>query len=193
MLAFGADEVVMGPYSELGPIDAQIKIVESGVENFVSAAAFVDVLDDLDQRIRKEESTGSGPVSQSLLVQLAAINRPFVEHCRRLQLYAIDFAVRWMKRYALRDEPPEDAQNNAILTANELLQSGTFSHGQMLTAKDLRRNPQIHLKITELEKSDPLWQLIWKVYCASEVLFNMGIGSNLSKLFESQRTTFPVQ
>ena len=192
MLAFGADEVVMGPYSELGPIDAQVKIVEGGVENYISAQTYVDVLEDLQHRIREEEK--SGAVSQSLLVQLASLNLPFVEHCQRLQMYATDFSVRWMCRYTLHDEHeagPEGAKEKALKTANALLKRGFFSHTQMLTARDLKGEPGIHLKITELNNDDPAWRLIWQLHCACEVVF-ITQGSNLSKLFESSKTTFPV-
>jgi hypothetical protein len=165
------------------------------VENYVSAEAFIDVLDNLQKKVREEEASEAGTVSQSLLVQLASVNQPFVEHCRRLQWYALDFAVRWMCKYVLRDEyqkDPEAAQQKALDTGNAFLRSGYFSHGQMLTAKDLRRRPEMHLKIEELGKDDPTWRLIWQVHCACEVLFSLPVGSNVSKLFESSRTTFPI-
>lgn len=195
MLAFGVDEVVMGPYSELGPIDAQVKIVEQGVEHYVSAQTFVDLLDSLEKRIRKEEAEGAGVVSQALLVQLAVLNKPFVEHCRRLQLYAIDFGVRWMCKYVLaRDyaQDPEAAKRKAEATADALLRSGAFSHGQMLTAKDLMNRSDICLKITNLQQTDKIWRTIWQIHCACDVLFGMPAGQNLSKLFESANTTFPI-
>ncbi len=195
MLAFGADEVVMGPYSELGPTDAQVKIVEGGVEHFVSAQTFVDILDRLEYRIREEEKQGQGIVSQSLMVQLASLNKPFVEHCRRLQLYALDFAIRWMCKYVLRDEYAKDAkaaQDRALATGRAFLQSGMFSHGQMLTAKDLKARADIHIRMNALERDDPVWRTIWQLHCACEVLFGMPAGQNISKLFESARTTFPI-
>lgn len=40
MLAFGVDDVVMGPYSELGPTDAQVKIVEGGCRALCLASQF---------------------------------------------------------------------------------------------------------------------------------------------------------
>lgn len=195
MLAFGTDEVVMGPYSELGPTDAQVKIVEGGVEHYISAQTFVDILDNLEYRIQEQEKQGQGVVSQALLVQLASLNKPFVEHCRRLQWYALDFAARWMSKYVLRDEYAKDAkaaQDRAIATGRAFLQSGVFSHGQMLTAKDLKNRPDIHIKINELTRDDPVWRLIWQIQCACEVLFSMPAGQNISKLFESARTTFPI-
>ena len=194
MLAFGVDEVVMGPYSELGPTDAQIKVVEGGVEQYISAQNYVDLLDGLEARIRQEEQAGGG-VSQSLLVQLASINKPFVEHCRRAQWYALNFAERWMCKHVLRQVHEKDrkgAQEMAIKTGQAFLRSGAFSHGQMLTARDVKAQPDIHIKVNELKREDGVWRAIWQIHCACDVLFAMPIGQNISKLFESARTSFPI-
>jgi hypothetical protein len=194
MLAFGVDEVVMGPYSELGPTDAQIKVEESGVEHYISAQVYVDTLRVLEDQIRKEEAAG-GCASQALLVKLASLNKPFVEHCQRLQLYAMDFAVRWMTKTVLRPEQerdPEKARKLALATAGVFLRSGAYSHGQMLTAKDLARHPDIHIKIKELDGSDASWQTVWQLHCACDVLFGLPAGQGLSKLFESRHTTLPI-
>ncbi len=175
MLAFGVDEVVMGPYSELGPTDAQVKIVEGGVEHYVSAQVFVDLLDGLERKIRDEEQDNQGVVSQALLVQLASLNKPFVEHCRRLQWYALDFAQRWMCRYVLREAHQKDAdaaKERAFQTGQAFLHSGVFSHGQMLTAGDLKAQGNIHIKINELGRDDPVWRLIWQIHCVCDVLFD---------------------
>lgn len=195
MLAFGVDEVVMGPYSELGPTDAQVKIVEGGVENYVSAQVYVDMLDDLERRIRDEETANQGVVSQALLVQLASVNKPFVEHCRRAQMYALDFAVRWMCQIVLRSQykiNAEAARKLAIDTGRAFSRSGAFSHGQMLTAKDVKAHKDMHIKVKELERDDPIWRAIWQIHCACDVLFGMPAGQTISKLFESAETTFPV-
>lgn len=185
----------MGPYSELGPTDAQIKIVEGGVEHYVSAQIFVDMLDNLEKEIRKEEKENNGVVSQALLVQLATLNKPLVEHCRRAQWYALDFARRWMCKHILSAEHAKDsdsARGLAIKTGNAFLHSGLFSHGQMLTAADLKAQPDIHIKINELGGDDPVWGLIWRIHCACDVLFGLPAGQNISKLFESAETTFPI-
>ena len=47
LIALGADEIVMGPPAELGPIDAQVKVVISGVPRYISAQSFIDTRDGL--------------------------------------------------------------------------------------------------------------------------------------------------
>jgi len=95
----------------------------------------------------------------------------------------------------LRDEYAKDAkaaEEKAFATGQAFLQSGIFSHGQMLTAKDLRKRQDIHIKISELTRDDPVWRLIWQIHCACDVLFGMPAGQGISKLFESGTTTFPI-
>ena len=100
-----------------------------------------------------------------------------------------------MCKYALREEHQEDADQAsrlALQTGQALLYSGAFSHGQMLTARDLKARDDIHLKITELKREDPVWRTIWQIHCACDVLFVMPAGQNISKLFESGHNTLPV-
>jgi ClpP class serine protease len=42
IIALGADEIVMGYCSELGPIDAQVPIVVGGIPRYISAQSFID-------------------------------------------------------------------------------------------------------------------------------------------------------
>jgi hypothetical protein len=41
LISLGADEIIMGPSSELGPIDAQIPAVVEGLRRFISAQSFI--------------------------------------------------------------------------------------------------------------------------------------------------------
>jgi len=47
LFALGADEILMGHLSELGPIDPQVPIVISGTTQWISALAFVESRDNL--------------------------------------------------------------------------------------------------------------------------------------------------
>lgn len=100
-----------------------------------------------------------------------------------------------MCRYVLREQYEKDgkaARELAVATGQAFLHSGAFSHGQMLTAADLKAQDNIHIKINELDRDDAVWCLIWQIHCACDVLFGMPVGQNISKLFEAAETTFPV-
>jgi len=42
LISLGADEIIMGPSSELGPIDAQVPVTSAGVRRWISAQSFID-------------------------------------------------------------------------------------------------------------------------------------------------------
>ncbi len=47
MIALGADEIIMGPPSEMGPIDAQVAVVANGIRQYISAQSFINARDSL--------------------------------------------------------------------------------------------------------------------------------------------------
>jgi len=91
LFALGADEILMGYCSELGPIDPQVPISVSGIVQWISALAFVESRDTLMRNIaeairKKEPTTGQ-------LQQLAGLNIPFTHEMENW----IDFAKKSQK------------------------------------------------------------------------------------------------
>ncbi len=175
----------------LGPIDAQVPVVEGNVRHYISAQNFIDVRDDLVKRIQDAERTGQTP-SQAWLVQLASLNKPFILHCQRQQAYVIDFAKRWLPKHMLRGLPPAEALKKAEETAKNLLSRGAFSHGQMIPARDIKPENGLHLRVDELPRDTETWKTLWHLYSCCDVLFNIPAGQNISKLFESAVESIPV-
>src|SRR5271167_3754909 len=75
VLALGADQIVMGYCSELGPIDPQVQIAVSGVIQWISALAFVESRDTLMKYIAEEKKKRKPVVG--MLQQLAGLNIPY--------------------------------------------------------------------------------------------------------------------
>ena len=75
LFALGADTILMGYCSKLGPIDPQVPISVSGVTQWVSAFAFVGsrdkLMEQLAEAVKKKEPTAG------YLTQLASLNIPF--------------------------------------------------------------------------------------------------------------------
>jgi ClpP class serine protease len=61
VMALGADSIVMGYCSELGPIDPQVQIAVSGTIQYVSAFAFVDSRDKLMAQIAEAVANNTPP------------------------------------------------------------------------------------------------------------------------------------
>jgi hypothetical protein len=99
VLALGADQILMGYCSELGPIDLQVPMVVSGITQWVSAFAFVEardkVMEQIAKAIKKKEPT------VGLLTQLAGLNIPFTDEMENQIGFSKKAALTLHDRYML--------------------------------------------------------------------------------------------
>lgn len=185
ILALGADEIMMGHLSELGPIDPQIAVSVSGMVQWVSAFAFVEARDKLVEAIGKAVARKESHVA--LLQQLAGLNIPFTDEMENQIKFSENTAVALLDKYMLRDKVEDDTQrrSKAKEIAGKLLSKQLFPvHGHYIggtTAKQLGMTVEI------LDKDDVLWKLIWSYYIRCEVQMNIPLAPGLikTKLFES--------
>ena len=76
-IALGADRIIMGHCSEVGPIDPQIRTMVGGLRNFVwQAWTFIRARDELEKKVNDAISKGQNPAPY--LQQLAGIDPVFV-------------------------------------------------------------------------------------------------------------------
>ena len=116
VFALGADQIVMGYCSELGPIDPQVQIAVSNVMQYVSALAFVDSRDKLMEAIGKAFANKEPTVG--LMQQLAGLNIPFTQEMEN----QINFAGQTATRLRV-DRPAVISVNVQLagMAVNELL------------------------------------------------------------------------
>jgi len=185
VLALGADQILMGYCSELGPIDPQVPIAVSGMTQWVSAFAFVEARDKLmDQiavAIKKNEPT------VGLLQQLAGLNIPFTNEMENQIGFAKKTAITLLDKYMLAPSFPEakSRAEKAREIAEKLLSKQLFPvHGQYIDGSTAR---ELGLEVEVLDKDNALWKLIWDYYIRCEVQMNIPIqaGTIKTKLFES--------
>lgn len=185
LFSLGADQIVMGYCSELGPIDPQVPIVVSGVTQWVSAFAFVEARDKLMNQIasatKKKEST------VGFLQQLAGLNIPFTDEMENQIGFAEKTATTLLNKYMLaadvRDTAKRKKKANEI--ARKLLSKALFPvHGHYI---DGATSKQLGLQVELLDKDDGLWNLIWNYYIRCEVQMNIPLqaGHIKTKLFEA--------
>lgn len=192
LIALGADKIVMGYCSELGPIDPQIPVTVSGVMQTVSAQSFVDARDNLLKEILRTARKKKPVVGY--LQQLAGLNIPFTEECANWIEFSRKTAVALMDRYMLRKSIPQANQRKrkAEEIAEKLLSKKLFPvHGQFIDGRTAR--DELHLEIELLEREDPLWQLMWEYYCRCEIQMNVPLPQLPNvlkiKLFESRQVS----
>jgi hypothetical protein len=185
VLALGADKVLMGYCSELGPIDPQVPIAVSGVMQWVSAFAFVDSRDKLMGEIATAVRKGRPTVG--LLQQISGLNIPFTNETENQIGFAKKTAATLLDKYMLISKIPQPGKRKTKANdiAKKLLSKQLFPvHGQYIDGVSAQK---MGLEVEVLDKNDELWELVWQYYIRAEVQMNIQIaqGRITTKLFES--------
>ncbi len=185
VLALGADQILMGYCSELGPIDPQVLIAVSGMTQFVSAFAFVEARDKLMGQIA--EALKKNEPTVGLLQQLAGLNIPFTDEMENQIGFAKKTAITLLEKYMLKPNFRNAGKRATKATeiAEKLLSKQLFPvHGHYIDGGTAKK---LGLEVDLLDKDDPLWKLIWDYYIRCEVQMNIPIqsGQIKTKLFES--------
>ncbi len=193
VLALGADRILMGYCSELGPIDPQVQIAVSGVIQWVSALAFVESRDKLMEQI--DEATKGGKPTSGLLQQLAGLNIPFTHEMENWIGFAKKTAATLLDKYmlALKFPQAQTRREKANDIAEKLLSKQLFPvHGQFIDGATAQK---LDLEVEVLDKNDKLWELVWEYYIRAEVQMNIPLQPPRikTKLFESSQASLVTQ
>ncbi|MGW5217358.1 SDH family Clp fold serine proteinase [Nocardia sp. NPDC004085] len=156
ILALGAHEVVMGPTSDLGPIDPQILIPDRG---FVSAKDIIAAVD------RSLKEVAAQPDTYPLhAAMLGGIDATIVQFARSALNRTGDLARQAVSSHP--DRRPADV-TSLCKKINRPLISAPHSHGALIGAREAIR---AGLPITELKPNDAQWQRIWALWTQYFVL-----------------------
>lgn len=170
LLSLGANYIVMGPASDLGPIDPQFHFRNE----WVSAKDIISAVEDASQKVMLSPDTY--PIHASLLSDITAI---MVQQARS----ALDRTAQQLNE-ALTSNPQRD--DNAVSKLEQALRApmieGNPTHGALFSADDALSTglPVI--------KADPLseqWQLIWALWAR---YFAIGAKRN-AWVYESSRAS----
>jgi hypothetical protein len=175
--SLGADAILMGPPSELGPIDPQVfRPTGPGVGNWLPAHAHIN-------RYKKivKEINDRGTLLPADFPTIATQDVAFLEYCEREIQHAELLATEWLT--------PKVGPDKAKQIANELT-SGRFttSHGRPIDAK-----AALEMGLTfvvSVPATDETWQLAWELYVRTEVYLRQ---AQQHKLFESEFTSFQMR
>ncbi|MHB8075180.1 SDH family Clp fold serine proteinase [Desulfosporosinus fructosivorans] len=157
MLVLGADEVVMGPISELGPIDPLVKHpVYKDI--LVPVQAVWHCLDYLQRSI----INSSDPEITSFMVTplLDKLDPWLIGDYEKTIKASQQYAETLLTRYMLKDDL------GRVPNVTRTLTEGYFSHGYPIGWREAK---DLGLKVTEAHGE--LWDVIWKLYLGYEDLF----------------------
>jgi len=157
MLVLGADEVVMGPISELGPIDPLVKHpVYKDI--LIPVQVVWHCLDYLQRSI----SNSPDPEVASFMVTpiLDKLDPWLIGDYYKTLKASKQYAETLLSRYMLKNDP-ERVQN-----VTQALTEKYFSHGYPIGCREAK---DLGLIVTEAQGE--LWDVIWKLYLGYEELF----------------------
>jgi Serine dehydrogenase proteinase len=165
LIALGADVIVMGYCSELGPIDPQIPIIVGNKPQGVSAWTFIRTRDLLQQKAQEAIARGENPAVY--LQQLAGVDPVFVTHCEQLMTFARQLVRKFIfGRLPVQQLAEERAKQVVDFLGNV---EEHISHGRLISARELREKCGSVLNVLELPEDDASWQLLWELYVRCEV------------------------
>ncbi len=166
MVALGADTIVMGYLSELGPIDPQYTIVVGNAEQLVSGQSFLRAYEAAQAKVKEAMAAGESPVGYLHSLSTSTMEPAFIEHCRRGVDFSRDIAEKFLPKYQLRakheGQKLTKTKMNALArdAADNLVSANRrFSHGRLIGAEEAR--DEVGLNVELLDRCDPYWEAYW--------------------------------
>jgi len=183
IIAMAGDEILMGPHSALGPIDAQMSFQGKRF----SADAFLEGLKQIKQEV---DETGS--LNRAYIPILQGISPGEIQHARNALDFAKILVTDWLARYKFRTWDRHTSNQDVVTDdektcrANEiadmLCDHGKWkTHGRSIKITDLE---EMRLRITDYSRDEELHDAIQRYY----VLLQMTFATNIYKLFETPQS-----
>jgi hypothetical protein len=201
LISLGADSVVMGYLSELGPIDPQILVAVSGVQHMVSGQSFIQAYETTQEKVKEALASGESAIGYLQSLNASTMEPAFIEHCRRGVEFSRDIAKKFLPAYQLKAKHKGEAgfgkkklEELAVEVAENLLsRDARFSHGRLIGAEEAR--DEVGLNVDYLQRDDPLWEAYWELYLRAEVFMQTvptAPEQGVSKLFFDRDSTLPA-
>ncbi len=189
IMVLGADEILMGSASSLGPIDAQI--AQDGKQ--YSADALIEGLDRIKGEVEK-----TGKLNAAYIPILQKLSPGELEHARNALQFARETVREWLAKYKFREWERHSSTGQAVTDdekarrADEIAkalcsQARWRTHGRSIRIADLRA---LRLKITNYEDDPVLADAINRYYVLLRMTFE---GGNVYKIVETPAATLAMR
>ena len=180
IMAMAGDDILMGPTSALGPIDAQV--LHQGRQ--FSADAFLEGLEKI-----KREVEETGQLNRAYIPILQGISPGEIQSCENAQKFSGTLVTNWLINFKFKPwtthsssgKPVTDdeKQSRAQEIADHLCDHGYWlTHNRSIKIEDFE---QMRLKVTDYSKDPNLFDAIKRYY----TLLRMTFDANIYKLFET--------
>jgi Serine dehydrogenase proteinase len=150
LLALGADEIRLGPASDLGPIDPQMQIGD----RWFAAKDILSALDQAESSVKADK--GLTPLWASLLADVTALD----VQSAKAELDRTEPMIRQALSY--RTNPLDPAQTEELVGALvAALQEDPTTHGASLGPSELLA---LHLPVVKMDPNSWEWECIWRLW-----------------------------
>jgi ATP-dependent protease ClpP protease subunit len=181
IFAMAGDEILMGPMSALGPIDAQIMFNNKRW----SADAFLEGLEKI-----KKEVVSTGKLNPAYIPILQNISPGEIQHCENAQNLSKKLVYEWLAAYKFKYWDRHSSTNKKVTEKDKLdrakkiavalgKQSEWLTHGRSIKITDLE---SLKLKITDYSQNPELNDAILRYYTLLRMSFE---NTNIYKIFET--------
>ena len=179
-MAMAGDEILMGPTSSLGPIDAQV--FHQG--KVFSADAFLEGLEKI-----KHEVEETGQLNRAYIPILQGISPGEIQSCENAQKFSGTLVTNWLANFKFepwtthsssgKPVTDEEKRSRAEEIAKHLCDHGYWlTHNRSIKIEDF---DQMRLKVIDYSKDPDLYDAIKRYY----TLLRMTFDTNIYKLFET--------
>ena len=153
ILLLGAHHILMGPTSDLGPVDPQFPIGIEGSQELVSAKDIIAAVENAEKAVAADANTY--PIHASLLSDVSALK---VQQARSALARTDDLVEE-----ALKSHPSRSAREVQELKKKlkEPLIDLPKDHSAVVGASDAQA---AGLPVKQVDPASPQWQLIWRLY-----------------------------
>lgn len=151
ILLIGAHHILMGPTSDLGPVDPQFPDRERG--RLYSAKDLIAAVDSAEKAIA--ENPDSYPLHVSLLADVTAV---MVQQARSALARSTDLVKEALSSNTDRDETANEEIAKAL---KAILIDLPRDHGAVFGAEDARK---AGLPVIDADPSSEQWQIIWRLW-----------------------------
>jgi hypothetical protein len=177
MICFGASRIVMGPSSELGPVDPQIIFSENGQRRQYSADNLVTSYDALFEGA--VQTTGR---IEPYIQQLEHYDARDIQRFRQAIALADDISIKTLKSGMMKRLKEESIK---LKIERFLKPQQTKSHGRPIFRDEARA---CGLNIRDADTSDRKWDAVYELY----VRANEFVSHGAMKCVESANDSYVV-
>jgi ATP-dependent protease ClpP protease subunit len=185
IIALGADKVIMGNTSELGPIDPQLITYLPSPAGWSPQVRPAWAIVRGCEEILKDAIDENGKIKVAYIPVLSNIDPSLVKEAREAMENAKRIAEEFLKTWMLKGNPEK-----AEKTAKELAYAEKYTlHGYLIDWKEAQ-NLLGEDNVLYLKPDDEFWRLYWELYLRSAVFLE---DPSVVKLFESESNSINIR